>query len=276
MRLSAQSDIVSANRRAFLSSCGLVLGTAVAGTSSLWAGENRLAMKIADLPSEHKLTPAIRIATESIAQASSVSDYTATFVKTELVGNRFLKGRMEIKVRHEPFSLYMKFVEPKAGRELIYVDGGYGGNLQVHETGLAALVGTLSLDPKGNLAMSESRYPVSMIGVKTMAETIVDQWVAETVRTTPTVQYFPNATLGDTSCKAIESTHAAPGQGIKFQRTRLYLGKDSGLPLRVQQYDFKRGGGEPVLVEDYAYLNVATNVGLTNIDFDIANPAYNF
>lgn len=267
-----------ASRRQFLQSCGLSAGVAL--TTGLWtplaSAQDRLAMKVADLPGDHKLTPAIRIATDAARACDAVSDYKATFVKSELVGSSMLKARIAVKIRQEPFSVYMKFVAPNAGRELIYVEGMNGGNLKVHETGFAALVGTLTLDPKGSLAMGESRYPVTMMGIETMVDTIIDQWVSETSRTSPQVQYFPNATLGSTACKAIESTHAAPGPTVKFQRTRLYIGQQSGLPVRVQQYAFDRAGGEPMLVEDYAYLDVQTNVGLTNLDFDVSNPAYNF
>lgn len=264
------------SRRQFLSTCGLVTGVTLTSGLRSAIADDRIAMKVADLPSEHALTPAIRIATESAVEAGRLANYAATFVKSEIVGGKLLKARTEVKIRHEPFSLYMKFVTPKAGRELIYVDGGYGNNIQVHETGLAALVGTLSLDPKGSLAMGESRYPVTMVGLKTMVETIITQWAGETSLNPPQVKYYPNATLGTVACKAIESTHAAPGKGIRFQRTRLYLGTESNLPMRVQQYEFSRTGGEPVLVEDYAYLNIQPNVGMTNLDFDVSNPSYNF
>ena len=35
-------------------------------------------------------------------------------------------------------------------------------------------------------------------------------------------------------------------------------------------------GQKPVLVEDYLYQNLKTNVGLPDIDFDPANPKYGY
>jgi len=35
-------------------------------------------------------------------------------------------------------------------------------------------------------------------------------------------------------------------------------------------------GGEAPLIEEYTYYNVKLNVGLTDLDFDKTNPAYNF
>ncbi len=35
-------------------------------------------------------------------------------------------------------------------------------------------------------------------------------------------------------------------------------------------------GGQPQLLEEYTYLNVKLNVGLTDADFDDKNPEYNF
>lgn len=260
------------SRRQFLTSCGAL----AAATWSLDAfGEgNRLAMKLADVPTDHVLTPAIRVATDSIRKAAGLTDYTARFVKTEMVKGIEKKGQMDIKLRHRPFSLYMKFLSPNKGRELIYVDGAYDGNLKVHESGFASLVGTLSLDPNGSMAMGESRYPVTMMGVRTLAEKVADQWATESVRMTPKVQYYPNATLGQEACKAIESSYSRPARGLLFQKTRLFISATSGLPIRLQQFAFNPTGGEPILVEDYAYLNLQPNVGLTNADFDISNPQY--
>ena len=49
------------------------------------------------------------------------------------------------------------------------------------------------------------------------------------------------------------------------------------MPIRYESWSWPTtADGPPVLEEEYTYLRVATNVGLTDIDFDISNPAYNF
>jgi hypothetical protein len=45
--------------------------------------------------------------------------------------------------------------------------------------------------------------------------------------------------------------------------------------VRYESYDWPRTpGGQPELIEEYTYLNLKFNVGLTDADFDRGNPAY--
>ena len=49
------------------------------------------------------------------------------------------------------------------------------------------------------------------------------------------------------------------------------------MPIRFEKYSWPpTPDGEPVLEEEYTYLRVKTNVGLTDQDFDIGNPEYRF
>ena len=41
-----------------------------------------------------------------------------------------------MKVRHEPFSVYMWFLKPFQGREVLYVDGQNNNEMVVLEAGL--------------------------------------------------------------------------------------------------------------------------------------------
>lgn len=245
-----------------------LLSTAVA--------EDRVASAIQAAPQKHALMPAVRMAAAAKARADALAGYTATFTKRELVGGSLVEARMDLKLRHAPKSVYLLFHGDNEGRELIWVDGKNGGNMLVHETGLAALVGTISVDPAGSLAMKESRRPVTMIGMSTMAGKLIDQWILETRLPEPAIKFYPNAKLSGVACKVIEVTHARPHKTLKAQRTRVYIEASTGLPVRVQNYDFNPRGGEPVLIEDYAYTGVKANPGLTDLDFDVNNPAYDY
>ena len=62
-----------------------------------------------------------------------------------------------------------------------------------------------------------------------------------------------------------------------FHRVRLYIDKELGLPIRFEAYDWpKHRGAEPELAEEYTYSELKLNVGLTELDFDVANSAYSF
>ncbi len=246
---------------------------------SVQAEEVQLAALIDQAPQAHALIPALRAALTSLDAARALTDYEATFTKIELIGRQSLTSRMQVKVRHAPFSVYVKYLDPHAGREAIYVSGLNNNQVVVHDTGLAALVGTLSLDPTGSTAMEDNRYPITKMGMQILVETVMGMWLAQAKQnaTGITVNNFPNSKIGEQSCQTIETILAQPIGTHSFQTTRLYIDTATKLPVRVQQYAFPtRRGQKPVLVEDYLYQPVRSNLSLADIDFDAKNPRYGY
>lgn len=227
-------------------------------------------------PAAHPLAPAVKYVRSVRESLQQIRDYEADFHKTELVGGAIVSQQMQLKLRNEPFAVYLKYVEPNAGREVLYVDGVNEGKLLARDKGIKSVVGAVSLDPTGRLAMEGNRYPVTRIGLVNLVDALLDQWEREAAISTPIVKYYPDAKVGNVECKVIESTQPNPGQGIAFHRTRIFLDKTTNLPVRLQQFAFPNAGGEPILVEQYTYLGLRTNVGLGDRDFDRRNPNYGF
>lgn len=229
--------------------------------------------------SKHALDPAIRLAMQSYETTNNLKDFQATFIKREKVGRRMQPTHtMQIKFREKPLSVYLNFLKPHEGREVIYVHGRNGNQILAHETGIKGLVGTVSLQPNSPQAMDESRYPITTIGIRKMLYQILKQWNEERKQDAGvSVKYFPDAKLGNMQCKVLQTSYPQQRQGIRFQMTRLYIDKATNLPVRVEQYDWPtRRNAKPELVEEYTYTNIRTNVGLTDQDFDPQNPSYNF
>jgi hypothetical protein len=230
-----------------------------------------------DVDSKHPLGPAIRYARKCYGPLADIKDFDASFSKRERVDEEMVEQQLRVKVREKPFSVYLYFKGNHEGREVIYVEGKNDGDLLVHETGFKSIIGTIGLSPTGDRAMSGNRHPVTKIGIANMLDAIIMQWEREAQRTKPTVKYFPNAKVGDVQCRVIESTHAKKGNGVTFHRTRLFIDRESGLPVRVQQFGFpKKAGDKLPVIEDYTYSKIKANVGLTNRDFDTKNPKYDF
>ncbi len=225
---------------------------------------------------EHPLAPALDHAYKARVALAEIRDYSATFSKREFIGGELKTASMNLKLREEPFSVYLHYGKPNEGREVIYVAGRNNNQLFVHETGLSRLVGTISLVPNGEQAMAENRYPITMIGLRGMLDRIIEQWEAEGEFAETNVKYYPNAKLGKRECRVIESTHPQPRKQFKFQMTRLFIDKELGVAVRVEQYGFPANGGKPPLVEEYSYLDIQTNLGLKESDFDVKNPNYAF
>ena len=226
---------------------------------------------------EHPLAPALQHARTCLEKAEAMKGYECLFAKKEVVGSETISQTMKMKIRQEPFSVYMLFQEPHEGREVIYVEGKNNGNLLVHETGLASLIGTLELVPDSSQVMAENRYPITKAGMARMVETVIEQWESETKYGETEVKYFEDAKVGEYKCRVIESTHPQPRKQFKFHMTRLWIDEKSGLAVRVQQFGFpKKKDARPPVIEDYTFSEIKPEVRLTDRDFDKENPSYNY
>lgn len=227
--------------------------------------------------SEHPLMPAIRYAKTCLKKVDELPGYTATFYKREVVGTTTVSHQMKIKVRHEPFSVYLYFDKPYEGREVLYVDGQNDGKLIVHEAGLLSIAGTMELAPTDALVMNENRYPITMAGISNMVKEVIKTWEKEAKFEGTEVKYFKDAKLGELTCRVIESSHPKPFRQFNNHKVRLWIEAESGIPVRIQTFGFPRKQGDkPPVIEDYTFLELKTDVRLTDADFDRNNKKYSF
>lgn len=241
--------------------------------------ETRVAKRITkgSVGDNHKLIPVLKIARKCQEQLKAIKDYEAMFSKREQVGNQFVSQTIQIKLRERPFSVYLKYVNPHLGREVIYVQGKNDGNLLAHGTGIESIVGTLTLSPTSADAMVENRYPITMIGISNMLDKVTKQWDFESQYDEVEVKYYPNAKIGRVACKVVETSHPKRRPHFKFHMTRLYVDQKTNLPIRVEQYGFpKKAGAKPPLIEQYTYSALRPNMNLTDRDFDPSNSKYDY
>ncbi|MBM82721.1 MAG: hypothetical protein CMJ78_19330 [Planctomycetaceae bacterium] len=256
---------------------GLIAVCLISGLLSQADAQERVANRVGAGSKNHKLVPVLKLAKIAEAKLSDTKDYTATFTKRERIGDDLTSQRMELKLREKPFSVHIKFVQPHEGRQVIYVDGRNDGHMIVRGAGIEAVVGTIKLLPTSNRAMEESRYPVSMIGVRKMMTKVIQQWTSELKYDDIDVKFYPNARIGNVQCKVLQTSHSQNKKHFRFHMTRLYLDKSTNFPIRLEQYGFpKKAGEKPVLMEEYTYTNVRPNRGLKDMDFSEKNPAYGF
>lgn len=276
--LSHQHSVLISRREAV---AGIVAGSVATGMSllgrSVRAGDERIASVVKSGEATGALMPALRQAREIQTSLKKVKDYTATFYKDELVGKNRVTQQMSLKLREAPLSVYLRFQKDIDGREVLFVEGKNDGKALIHGSGLEALVGTLKLAPDNKRVMDENRYPLNMIGLTNMMDKLVKQWETDLDSKDITVKLFPNAKVATIECKVFESTRAKKIVEGQFHITRLYVDKATSLPVRVEQLDFPaKAGDQPAVLEQYTYLDLKTNVGLTDADFDSKNKAYKF
>jgi hypothetical protein len=208
-----------------------------------------------------------------------VRDYSCVFHKHERIDGKLVNPHiMSMKARTEPSSIYFKFVQPNRGREAIYDPSKHDGKILAHDVGLGKfLAGTMVLDPKGSMAMEENRHPISEAGIGALIKIVSDRWNAELDPSESTLAFHPHAKVGDRPCTMIESTHNSRRPEFFFYQVKVFIDHEHGLPIRFEAYDWPKAPGEPAeLVEEYTYADLKVDVGLTDRDFDTANPAYSF
>ncbi|MEC9003823.1 MAG: DUF1571 domain-containing protein [Planctomycetota bacterium] len=296
------------------STCLRTLIVSVAATALLWLapvtnGQDRNAQspqrlrepvfRVAKTPAptagktakEHPLDPAIKVARECLVNIqSNVKDYTCTLVKRERINGTLGDYEyMYTKIRNQrvangkivsPLSAYMYFVKPAAvkGREVLYVAGQNNGKMCAHEGGTKGrLIPSVWLAPNGVIAMKGQRYPLSEIGIENLVVKLIERGLRDRTRDECEVEFRRGAKINGRECTIIQVTHPRRRPYFDFHIARIFIDNQYNVPIRYAAYDWpKAANAKPEVVEEYTYLNLKINVGLTEEDFDTKNPKYNF
>jgi hypothetical protein len=210
---------------------------------------------------------------------TQIHDYTCTFMKRERIDGRLTQQHvMAMKLRTRPGSVYFKFQTPNRGREAIYVHGKYNGKVIAHDVGIGKLLaGTMHLDPRGSMAMEDTRHPITEAGIGSLIDTVAKHWAVELTPEESVIAFHPNIRVGNHPCTMIESDHPRRLPHFLYHKVKLYIDHEHGLPIRFEAYDWpKQPGAAPELIEEYTYLDLKTNVGLGDHDFDPNNKQYSY
>ncbi len=229
-------------------------------------------------PGEHPLMPALRVAQEGLVRIdSTISDYSAMLIKEERIDGELMPKEVAfIKVRHQPFAVYMFFLQPHKGRECLYNSGPNNtkGLLVARDCGFKKRLGKFELDPDGRLAMNGQKYPIYKLGVRNLVTELIEVAKNDTqfgeceVQTKQSVINGRPATL-------IEVVHPIPRQNFRFHKAELFIDNELKLPIRYASYMWPEQPGEaPPLEEAYTYVNIKLNNGYTDADFDKENIEY--
>jgi hypothetical protein len=244
------------------------------------------------LPS-HPLDPALDLARNGLMTIrSDVRDYTCTLVKRERINGQLSDFEyMFTKVRNRqvvdgkvvtPFSVYMYFLKPTTvkGREVMYVEGKNDDKLIAREGGTAGkYLPTVWLRPNGIIAMRGQLYPITDVGLENLVLKLIERGEREkkTGNSNCEVTFHQNAKINGRTCTLLQIKHNAPRPDIEFHLAQIFIDDEYQVPVRYAAYGFPTKDGEsPPVLEEYTYLNLKLNVGLTDKDFEDTNAEYNF
>jgi len=239
---------------------------------------------------QHPLMPLLEYAKQRLEVIDkSVSDYTCTLVRRERIDGRLANRSFAfVKLRHQqvrdravvvPFSVYMRFLAPAEveGREVLYVPGQNDGKMIVRRGGRRFKFITVAIDPLGDLATSDSRYPITAMGMKSLIERLIEVGEEELKHDEIDVKYLPGAKVNGHACTAVKVTHPVRRDHFRYHIAEVFIDEVLQLPIRFASYDWpKEEGAKPPLMEEYTFLDVKLNAGLTDWDFDRRNQKYGF
>jgi len=213
-----------------------------------------------------------------------VRGYTATLRRQERIrGELSPEQRLKIKVRHDPFAIYLRFEAPKKGKEAIFVEGQFDEKVIAHNGGWARrLIPRLKLDPDGPIALAENRHPITEAGLKNLTEKLVrfrtldleDPDAGTTLDRTKDEQ-------GRTMYRSIH-THTIRSDERPFAYVEVLYCPNLLIPIKISSYDWPEDPEAPIdfgnlpLAERYHYQDINFNVELSANDFDPTNPNYGF
>lgn len=237
----------------------------------------------------HALEPVLALARRALSRMQDeVDDYTGRMIKRERInGTLGSEVQMEFKIRtrresdgrlSRPTSAYLKFLEPKSarGREVIWTEGANKNRLTGHEGGFLNLM-RVELEPTGMLAMMDNKYPITEIGLTRLIEKLIEKGERDRKVGPCEVQIVEDQRVGDRVCQLIQVTHPERDPRYDFHIAQIFIDTERMIPLRYAAFLWpQKAGGEPLLEEEYTYLDVKLNVGLTDTDFDPNNSDYQF
>lgn len=216
-------------------------------------------------------------------------NYTATFVRQERVSGDLLAAEtVDMKVRHAPFSVYMRWVDGEVGQEVLYVDGNHDGKLLVKKGGsVGDLLPTIKLDPKGSLALAKARHPVTEAGLLHLTDLLLkyverDLGVAKGI----TCRFLQDTKIENRRCYCIQTEYGSAEIDQDYRCSLSFFDQETGLPLCVQNYGWPAACGasadkaqelsEDTLVEAYTYANVKLEKTPKPEEFQHTNKEYRF
>jgi len=195
-----------------------------------------------------------------------IKDYTCVFHKIELVDEEIIEKKNIIYKFKKPLCCYLKW---PSGSEAIYVHGNYDDKLKYHSGNIFGFI-VFSLDPRGNLAMTDNRHSILDSHIGHIID-VVNTNYNRAKKNKELKTFFEGSKVLNGTKTLLFKTILPENKDYYGHVINIYIDAELYLPIKIEVY-----GWEMELLEMYHFSDLRVNVGLTDIDFDVDNPAYDF
>jgi len=202
---------------------------------------------------------------EVVAAYEPVHDYTATYDKYEQAIDDGALQRINLFFR-KPLDVRMEWQDEhgKVDQTAVYREGHNDGKLLARKTGmLGGMLGLMKLDPRSGRAMSDSRHPITEVGIGHI--------IAEASRAMKSAQVTSKPPTADTlDGKAVTRFDLdGPSDAKLFgvegaRRVSIWVDAALKLPMKVEVVD-----AEDRMLERHRFTDLKLNVGLTDKTFTL-------
>jgi len=201
---------------------------------------------------------------------NNIKDYTCTFSKKELIDDDYVYWNNVLYKHLKPEFYYIKFNEGTLkGAEILYAGKKYNYKLKVHLGGLLNIM-NINLDPKGSIAMKNSRHSIfdSSIGyiIKLIRKNLQDAKSQNTGK----IEFVKEVVLNKRKANMFKAEFP-PRKGFYAYKIFISFDITLNLPVKLDVYDWNNK-----LMESYTFSDLKINVGQKISDFDTENDSYNF
>ena len=125
--------------------------------------------------------------------------------------------------------------------------------------------------------MRGQKYPLTDIGIENLVLKLIERGEKDRQHGDVKVEFRKNAKINGRNCTVVQVTHPEYRPEFDFSLGQIFIDDQMNVPVRYVAYGWpKTPGQKPEITEEYTYLNVKLNVGLTDADFDPHNPNYSF
>jgi holo-[acyl-carrier protein] synthase len=203
--------------------------------------------------------------TDVVAAYAQVTDYTARYDKQEHAIDDFDLQRINLWFR-KPLDVKLEWLngDGKPDQWAVYRRGMNDGKVIAKKTGfLGGMLGTMSLDPTSGRALSDSKHPITEVGIGHLIDEASRAMDRADVGKKPAV----TDALDGAQATRFEFETAAGGKWFGVdgaRRVTLWVDNTLKLPVKVEIVDAKG-----TLLERHRFTNVKLNVGLTDAIFTL-------
>lgn len=247
----------------------------------------QVAMPTEDLRGQAALECDLRLLTEGLRLLEQTANYSGTFKKQERVDGILDAGSViQVKGRHQPMSLYLKWLKGDVGRELLWVENERDGEMLIRLGGIRGrLLPALKLDPNGEMAREKVRHHISSVSILNLTRKVVahsknDQELTSGLE----CELIAHADSEAGDMIRVTTKYKSPEIGGEYRKTIHHIDRHTLLPVKILTYGWPDAGQEipaenldaETLLEDYEYSDLQFDHAFTEMDFNENNPDYNF